>query len=92
MKVAVGTGTVNLIGGTGTSLNASGDAVDLGHGPIAIQNLSTGTVYVGNDHTVATTTGYKLTSNEHVLFTNQSLNNCWLVADAANQDVRWLYI
>lgn len=81
MQITVGTAATRLV-------------IPGSNAPV-IQNLGPGNLYVDHDSTVTTATGLKLAVGDVYEFPrdlNQGTGECWLVADAANTDVRYLVV
>ena len=53
---------------------------------------NTGSVYIGKDDTVSTTTGFRLSAGQGIAIEVDDASKIWLIADADNQKVHWIAI
>jgi len=53
---------------------------------------NTGSVYIGKDNTVSTTTGFRLDAGQGIAIEVDDASKIWLVADADSQKVHWIAV
>ena len=59
---------------------------------IKADDNNTGSVYIGKDNTVSTTTGFRLNAGQGIAIEVDDASKIWLVADADNQKVHWIAV
>jgi hypothetical protein len=85
--------------GGGSNISVGTTAVQLSATSVPCRSVSlksakanTGKVYVGFTSGITTSSGFELNSQESVTIAVSNLNKIYLIADAASQDVRYIYV